>query len=359
MISQRIIICLTVVSVVAMSIALVINSHWTRSISKVNRPAPAKRAKLVHVGHNGFAIGHDTLPRRMIYLKEFEVKNRNENLIFYSRSPKCGSTTMIAVMRAACKYSGKYNVTYIEPVPRKKDLKTLSKKKKYVSTHFIQESPKIVIGHFAFFDFIELGYKQPLFIDIVRDPVERWISKYYYFLSSPPYIKLWKLTERDRTQTFEECFQIWKKKTGCVGKNTKQTAACLKKQPYNGCKGFKEYHSFYASWFSGKYIQPSQISYEKAKANIERFYAFVGLTEHFNETVRAMEKVLPRFTDELSRAYNNRTMEHVRNKSPNKKRPSNETIAVMKEYQANDYDFYRFISQRFYSHLKRLGIQIT
>ncbi|CAH1792675.1 unnamed protein product, partial [Owenia fusiformis] len=107
MTSQRIRICLIVVSVVA-TIALMINFQWTRSISKVNRPAPAKRVKLV--GHNGF--GHDTLPRRIIYRKEFKVKNRNENLIFYSRSPKCGSTTMMAVMRAACKYSGKYNVTY-------------------------------------------------------------------------------------------------------------------------------------------------------------------------------------------------------------------------------------------------------
>ncbi|CAH1779003.1 unnamed protein product [Owenia fusiformis] len=363
MISQSKAMCL-LVAIVATTILLAnLKCSWNTCISSINPPAPsAKRSNFV--GYNGSS--YITQPRSNIYLNGFEEKNRNRNLVLYSRSPKCGSTTLNAVMKAACEYGGKYTFNNLqsnaEPLPKKSELKTVAKKRKFALTHLLQESPTIVIGHLSFFDFIELGYKQPLFIDIVRDPVERWISHYYYFRSSERHIKNLKFTDKDINQPFEECFQIWKNTTGCSGMNITQTAACLVRKGRNkkGCLEFQVDHSFYSYWFSGKYsTNRSLISSANAKSNIEKYYAFVGLTEHLNETVRAMERVLPRFTDEMSRAYNDLRGEHVKNRSLNKKRPSNETIAVMKEYTANDYDLYRFISQRFYRHLNRLGIKLT
>ncbi|CAH1778964.1 unnamed protein product [Owenia fusiformis] len=350
------VICLCIVSIIT-TIALM-SFQWTGHAKEVNRPVPVKRVYIVK--NKGLSSYIEPRSKVNLHLKGFRKNDRNENLLMYSKASKCGSTTLLAVMTTACEYSGKYNLTHILPVPEISELTTVAEKQNYALTQLQDKRPTIVVGHFSFFDFIELGFKQPLFIDIVRDPVERWISNFYYYRSSEIHIKRLNFTEGETNQTFEECYQMWKKKTGCSGKNIKQTVACLKEKPAKGCLRFKVYHSYYSFWFSGKYsTNRSLISSANAKSNIEKYYAFVGLTEHFNETVRAMERVLPRFTDELSRAYNAHRVVQVKNRSLRKARPSNKTIAVMKEYLADDYDFYKFISQRFYRHLKHLGIKLT
>ncbi|CAH1793543.1 unnamed protein product [Owenia fusiformis] len=213
------------------------------------------------------------------------------------------------------------------------------------------------MGHLGFFDFKELGYKQPLFIDLVRDPVERWISLYYYTRQDQYHRKRLELTSKEIKQSLEICLRLWIRQAGCMGRGAKDTATCLKTRPFSGCKGGHIVPT-YPEWFSGKYmhINSSMVSIERAKANIEEYYTFIGITEHFNETLVAMETILPRFKNELTEAYNPTKNANV---GDNKVRPDNTSIAVIRELLADDYDLYKFILQRFYHHLTCLGVPIN
>ncbi|CAH1800420.1 unnamed protein product [Owenia fusiformis] len=291
-------------------------------------------------------------------LRGYSEKDRNEDLIIYTEVPKCASTTFMQILSNACKNSKTYSTHYTMPQVIQDLLKvpSFSSKQKFVKIQVLPftKQPYIFMGHLTFFDFNELGYKQPLFIDLVRDPVERWISLYYY-TRADSYFRNWlKLTPDEIKQTLGDCLHLWIRQAGCMGRDAKDTATCLKARPFSGCKG-GHIVSTYPEWFSGKYahINSSMVSIERAKANIEKYYTFIGITEHFKETLVAMETILPRFKNELSEAYKSTERANV---GHNKVRPNNSSIAVMRELLADDYDLYKFILQRFYIHLKCLGV---
>ncbi|CAH1802374.1 unnamed protein product [Owenia fusiformis] len=295
-------------------------------------------------------------------LKGYSKENRNEDLIIYTEVPKCASTTFMQILSNACDSSKKYSTHYTKPLVIQNLLKVtdLSRRQKFVKTQVLPftKKPYIFRGHLGFFDFNELGYKQPLFIDLVRDPVERWISLYYYQTSNSALRKRLKLSPDEIKQTLGYCLQFWIRQTNCEGRDVKETAACLNTRPFSGCKG-AHIKPIYPEWFSGKYmdINTSMVSIERAKTNIEKYYTFIGITEHFKETLVAMETILPRFKNELSVAYKQKK-EKRENVGRNKVRPNNASIAVMKEVLADDYDLYKFILQRFYIHMTCLGVHV-
>ncbi|CAH1792877.1 unnamed protein product, partial [Owenia fusiformis] len=253
----------------------------------------------------------------------------------------------------------KYTMKKVDYPPGPDELQSVESKKEYVRTEILPRRPYIYMGHISFLDFTELGLKQPLYIDIVRDPVERWVSRFYFnrqradsFIRNP-----YNFTRDEMKQSLDDCLQIWINRTGCTGRSVKATAECLQTRPYEGCKaGY--IISMYPEWFSGQYINSSLVSVKRAKTNIERYYTFIGITEHFEETVKAMETILPSFTDELSEAYETLKSKH-RNVGTLKSSPRNGTKDIMRELLMDDYELYGFIRQRFYIHLNCLGINMT
>ncbi|CAH1776748.1 unnamed protein product [Owenia fusiformis] len=285
----------------------------------------------------------------------YEQDNRDKTLIVYSEMPKCGSRTFIIILSHVCKYSKHYSTEYTWPTPSHNVLKSVESKRKFVSTKILPRRPYIFMGHLSFLDFVELGYKQPLYIDIVRDPVERWISLFYSKRASRFHIDRLKLTHKEINQTIEGCLQIWISLTGCSGRSVKATADCLKSKPYKGCRE-EQVISMYPIWFSGRYINSSQVSVKKAKTNIEKYYTLIGLTEYFDETLKAMETILPGFTNELSNTYKMVDNAQV---GRNKVKPSNESFALLRELLSDDYKLYGFIRQRFHMHLNCLALNMT
>ncbi|CAH1797814.1 unnamed protein product, partial [Owenia fusiformis] len=280
----------------------------------------------------------------------YQQDDRDENLIIYSKMPKCGSTTLYTIFKNM-RHSSKHFITKKVVTPKPEALQTIESKRKYISTKILPRRPYIFIGHLSFLDFIELGYKQPLYIDVVRDPIDRWLSLYHYKRESSWRLKL---TPNEIKQPLEECLKIWINQTGCSGMSLRATAECLKTQPYKGCRD-EQIVSTYPLWFSGQYINSSLVSVQRAKTNIEKYYTFIGITERFDETVKAMETILPSFTNELSKAYASLKRKRA-NIGRNKVRPCNESIAVMKELLTDDYHLYGFIRQRFNVHLNCFGI---
>ena len=100
--------------------------------------------------------------------------------LIYNRVSKCASTTMLELIRRLSRRNGfhhahstVYNKRHLNSTEQEQlvaKVMKLSKRKK----------PYLFDRHVHMLNFTEFGYPQPTYINIVRDPVERFVSAYYY-----------------------------------------------------------------------------------------------------------------------------------------------------------------------------------
>ncbi|CAH1784162.1 unnamed protein product [Owenia fusiformis] len=292
-----------------------------------------------------------------IHLKGYMEDNRQKDLLIYSKAPKCGSSTLVGVFKEACQTSKSCYIGYETCEKLKTTFKDNPESRQNCITQIkLQKRPFIFSAHLPFLDFTEFGSKQPLFVDIIREPVKRWISGFYFTRSDAYHINIANLSREDTTATIDECLSKWITTSNCPApevydsSGVEQLAGCLRTKPYTGCRGMDPPASLRA-WFSGDAL-PHTVNV--AKHNIEKYYTFVGMTEHYNATLRALEALIPFFrSDDLVDAYEHTHHVHV---GTNKTPPSEFHESIMKVLLGDEYELYHFVLQRFHSHLKCLGI---
>ncbi|CAH1798039.1 unnamed protein product [Owenia fusiformis] len=180
-------ISLIFIAITTSVVLLCMHAFWTNDIVKIEEPL--QNYEVRHKMKDTSSVSRCNKSSKNLI--GYESDNRDKALIIYSEMPKCGSGTFVRILSDVCKYSKHYRTKYTWPTPSPVELQSVESKQKYVSSKILPLRPYIFMGHLSFLDFIELGYKQPLYIDIVRDPVERWISLYYYKRVSPfPYKKI-------------------------------------------------------------------------------------------------------------------------------------------------------------------------
>lgn len=103
--------------------------------------------------------------------------------IFFTRCAKVGSESLMEFMEHLQKFND-FNVDHTGL--KKKSMRQLSlHAQSERATYLYNEPPGTVyIEHTAWIDFQEYNLPKPIFINLVRDPVERMISWYYYVRNS-------------------------------------------------------------------------------------------------------------------------------------------------------------------------------
>ncbi|XP_042890983.1 uncharacterized protein LOC122265656 isoform X1 [Penaeus japonicus] len=117
---------------------------------------------------------------------EFEIVPSAKNvtphdarLLVYNRVPKCGSTTVLDILNLTARmnrYWYRHSLLYNE-------MNLTSAQQRMVLTHLGVQNWKIPISydrHMYYVDFAKQGNSRVAWMNIIRDPVERIISEFYF-----------------------------------------------------------------------------------------------------------------------------------------------------------------------------------
>ena len=215
-------------------------------------------------------------------------------IILYNRIPKCASGSMNIFIEEA---KARKNFTICRSsIYTSRHLKKASQKQ-YAQDPFrssnCRNRPKkyqrgIMSRHIFYLDFKQFGFDQPAYMNIIRHPVDRCVSRYYY--------------ERDARGTvpgdmsLDKCMQnknLCKFTNWNPSKSVAQGTGTRMQQMLEECSS-----NYLSRWFCG--MDPvcstnSREVLELAKKNMRDEFAFVGLTSEMKLSFAILQTILPEF----------------------------------------------------------------
>ncbi|MDQ0218886.1 sulfotransferase family 2 domain-containing protein [Peribacillus cavernae] len=164
-------------------------------------------------------------------------------------------------------------------------------------------------GHFRY-GIHEMFSKPSTYITMLRDPVDRIVSYYYYLLNRPDHGKYQRAKDLD-FETFLNTFQT---KT---------------------------------SNFQTRRITGGNPDLETAKKHLLENFSFVGLTERFEESLFLMKKEF----DWTNTKYRNR---NITSQRPDQRHVPDEVISLIEDNNKLDMELYRFAQDLFEKRIQSL-----
>ncbi|XP_067135203.1 uronyl 2-sulfotransferase-like [Centruroides vittatus] len=243
--------------------------------------------------------------------------------LLYNRVPKCASTTLYTLMRKLSVLN-RY-VHYNSKVYDKKMI-DLSEQSRFVRRVADTPAPCSFDRHIFFVNFTRFGRSPPVYINLIRDPVERIISSYYYR----------RLAARNSRGKTGKPSSYWlnKKFRHCVA-NADPECSFVDGQSYG---------VLLLPYFCGQdercLILNHPWALRTAKSNMERYYAVVGVVEEMNVTLRVLEATLPVFFKGAWEVYHNLSVR--KNQNRQKEHVSEDLKAALRANLTSEYELYHF-----------------
>ena len=203
--------------------------------------------------------------------------------------------------------------------------------------------PWIYHGHLHFIDFQKANYSDnPVYINIIRDPVDRLASFYYYRRRQD----LWY------AKPLADIFSSESKKEKEVRRTMSFNDCVLKKQ--TECADFR-FNFQVMPHFCGQddyCIYPSKRALEQAKENAEKHFAVIGYLEKYVEFVEMLEHILPNFFRGAMSTYDYiiKMAGGVIHKNKQRKEVISEgarNLLLQRLDIQLEYEFFNFVKERF------------
>ncbi|KAJ8942012.1 hypothetical protein NQ314_010242, partial [Rhamnusium bicolor] len=262
---------------------------------------------------------------QMTTLEPLQLNNTRrakQDIIFFNRVPKVGSQTLMELLRRLSVRNGfgfhQDRVQRVETIRLSpEDQAALSA---LVSSY---EPPGVYIKHVCFTNVSEFGLPEPIYINLVRDPIERVIS-WYYYVRAPWYYVERKIAFPDIPLPDPKWLKKrrdWRSQASIYVFFCGHHADCL---PFN-----------------------TDGALERAKRAVEQHYAVVGVLEELNTTLTVLENYVPRFFEGASDIYWNEISRYNPiNKNAFKPPVMEEVKDIVKRNFTKEIEFYEFCKQR-------------
>lgn len=252
-----------------------------------------------------------------------------DTVVIYNRVPKTGSTSFEDILYQLSTVNNFHSI-HLNTVKVIRVL-GLADQRRFITniTNWHEKMPAVYHGHLAYIDFSRLGVRRlPIYINMIREPLSRLISHYYFVRYGDDYDPSKVHRKADDERTFDECVamddpdcgpaKMWMQIPFFCG----HAAECLRPG---------------SAW-----------ALEEAKRNLLHHYLVVGITEKLPEFLMVLEAALPRFFRGALKAYERGSTTHLR-KTVQKTPPSEKTLQKIEKYQAYRMEraFYRFAFEQF------------
>nr|CAG4636278.1 EOG090X088H [Eubosmina coregoni]SVE69873.1 EOG090X088H [Eubosmina coregoni] len=265
--------------------------------------------------------------------EEAEGKNHfssvQNHILIYNRIPKTGSTSFVGLGYDLCSKND-YKVLHVN-ISKNANIMSLSDQLRFAwnLTEWSFNKPTFYHGHVAYLDFTRFGVSSlPMLINIVRQPLDRMISYYYFLRYGDDFRPHLVRKKQGNKMTFDEC--VKSSLHECDPNNL------WLQVPY-----FCGHHA--DCWVPG-----SRWAYEQAKTNLVNKYLVVGVTEQMEEFVAVLEATLPMYFKGALSLYRKGSKSHLR-KTNTKIPPKTETLEYFKNSSVWQLEnkFYEFALRQF------------
>uniref|UniRef100_A0A8C1PHZ3 Heparan sulfate 2-O-sulfotransferase 1 n=2 Tax=Cyprinus carpio TaxID=7962 RepID=A0A8C1PHZ3_CYPCA len=250
-------------------------------------------------------------------------------IIIYNRVPKTASTSFTNIAYDLCG-KNRFHVLHINTT-KNNPVMSLQDQMRFVRnvTSWREMKPGFYHGHVAYLDFTKFGVKgKPVYINIVRDPIERLVSYYYFLRFGDDYRPGLRRRKQGDKKTFDECMSSGG--TDCAPEK-------LWLQIPFFCGHYSECWNVGSRW-----------ALEQAKYNLVNEYLLVGVTEELEDFIMMLEAALPRFFRGATELYRTGKKSHLR-KTSEKKPPTKESISKLQQSHIwkMENEFYEFALEQF------------
>ncbi|XP_071154448.1 heparan sulfate 2-O-sulfotransferase 1-like isoform X1 [Mytilus edulis] len=325
-----------VIGVIFVSMGLIC-LHLLGEVYKLENARERLERAVADIQGTDVAVGHprhlsqasDQILGQFEYKVELTGKTDEDLVIIYNRVPKTGSTSFAGIAYDLC-FRNKFHVLHVNTTKNIHVL-PLSDQVRFVQnvTRWNSMKPAMYHGHLAFLDFSKFGVaKKPLYINIIRKPLDRLVSYYYFVRYGDDFRPSLRRRKAGNTETFDECV--------AKGGNDCDPVHLWLQIPFF-CGQDAECWNPGSSW-----------ALERAKYNILQNYLVVGVTEQLGDFIAVIEATLPRFFRGAVALFNEGRKSHLR-KTSHKIPPKPETVKRLQSTQVwkMEQAFYEFVQEHF------------
>jgi hypothetical protein len=246
------------------------------------------------------------------------LENKNDQTVIFLHIPKSGGMTLYDILNR--EYERKYIYTFSGGRHRLQGdidkFKALSSEER--------NSFRLLRGHIPF-GIHGLLHKPFTYVTMLREPIARVVSHYYYVLNNPNHLLHEKVVSvKMSLETYVSSGINYELDNG----QTRQLAGVTEDIPFGAC---------------------TDDLLVKAKENVDCFFSIVGLTEQFDETLMLMKQSLGWKTHPVYIRKN--VLRNKKNKSP----LSEEMRQLITSYNQLDLELYAYATQIFIRKLSLLS----
>ncbi|XP_026473237.1 heparan sulfate 2-O-sulfotransferase pipe [Ctenocephalides felis] len=273
-------------------------------------------------------------------------------VIFFNRVPKVGSQTFMELLR---RLSIRNSFTFHKDrVQRVETIRLATPDQQELAAIVAGlEAPSVYVKHVCFTNFTRWGLPQPIYVNIVRDPVERVISWYYYVRAPWYYV--------ERKQAFPDLplpDPAWLKKDfeTCVLHEDRE-CRYVEGETHEGIGDHRRQSLFFCGHDDACTPFNTLQALQMAKRAVEQHYAVVGVLEDINSTLTVLEGYIPKFFKGASTVYYDKINKfHGINRNLFKPTVSEEVKAIVRRNFTREMEFYQFCKQRLHKQMLALKL---